>query len=124
VALAGTLNTTQQHFPYPNLDPCRAILLCGGTAGGQYIEALNDLGERANMTQSFDTIDSCQAGIRIAPNAKGMTFEEEMSALFEATKYDPEPSWPNDYRQGRKDAIRIIWDLWRDLEKKCKEAAK
>ena len=49
--------------------------------------------------------------------AEGMTFEEEMSALFEAAKYDPEPSWPNDYRQGRKDAIRIIWDLWRDLEK-------
>ena len=49
--------------------------------------------------------------------AEGMTFEEEMSALFEAAKYDPEPSWPNEYRQGRKDAIRIIWDLWRDLEK-------
>ena len=73
-----------------------------------------------------ETCEQCndQPGIRIEPDAKGMTFEEEMSALFEAAKYDPEPSWPNDYRQGRKDAIRIIWDLSRDLEKKCKEAAK
>jgi hypothetical protein len=55
--------------------------------------------------------------ITMPKTKQGMTFEEEMSALFEAAKYDPEPSWPNEYRQGRKDAIRIIWDLWRDLEK-------